>query len=496
MSAALYDDEVNNFHLCVSSSALRVLDVVRKWRNACVDSAETQNALVSAGASRALVVFLRACEAEIVAANGNSALMDELALARRVGWQALGNICAGNEDTSADVFGAITAYPTDGGGANDLAAGGSVAASRHAAVFEIGAVASANDEKLGGVVAGVVYTCAHGDRSRLSTFSSLERFLLPYLRLAQPTHRDSGAGGASTTISFAASEWVGFFVEALLKHGLFPAALAAARRGVSATALLSDGGSTLQYGRGITTEVAILLAALQVANEAALYGCGGVGTSASRDPAAATTIGAHLRLCAPALRSLLLEAIAGACEAPKSQQCALAHLHISLCLRTASSAAALLADDAACGGGTHGEGDGGGSNVSEEEIEAIGKALARVLAIAADDSSCVSMPPFLRPAIARALALLFADGTALSDAFERGAISADVVPGLLVHTTVTERAPTLREWALLAIRRIAASRGAHGDAARVALGEAVSSARDAKARLDEFGKNQAEDQTV
>ncbi len=487
-----YADEVNNFQLCVSNGVVSVLDVVRRWRKACVDSADTQNALVSAGASRALVAFLRACEAEIVAAIGSSALMDELGLARRVGWQALGNICAGNEDASADVFGAITAFPTDGGRANSVAAGGSVAASRHAAVFEIGAVASANDEKLGGVVAGVVYTCAHGDRSRLSAFASLERFLLPYLRLAQPTHRDLGTGGASASVSLAASEWVGFFVEALLKHGLLPAALAAARRGVSATALLSNDGLTLQHGRGVTAEVAILLGALQAATEAALYGSGGVGTSTSRDPAAAIIIGAHLRLCAPELRSLLLESIAGACEAPNSPQLALAHLHISLCLRTASSAASLLADAAACGGGTLAEGDCGSSDASEEEVEALGRALARVLATAAGDSSCVSMPPFLRPAIARALALLFADSAVLSDAFERGAVSADVVPGLLVHTSVTERAPTLREWALLAIRRIAASRGAHGDAARAALGEAVSNARDAKARLDEFGKNQAE----
>ena len=492
-----------------TSTVTSLLDDVRAWRGACVNSKDVQDELIAAGVASALMLFLRACE---LGSGGETEVLKSMALARRVGWQALGNLCAGNEIAAASVFEAIMA--TDG--TEDTVSALSV--------LEIGLVAATSDSALASVIAGVTYTSARGAHTRLTMLVKHERIFLSLLRLAQPAHVTTTTAMATTTTTTVKDddddgpgEWIGFLTETLFLEGIFPSALVVARRGLCATALFDDNEEKrLQQaprGFGITTEVTVLVFALQAAVEASIYGSSSGSGSGDGSSAGATviarsslTVGQRLRECAPVLRQLFIEASAGALDQNLDTSPLLTHLHIALCLRTVGATLSLLTDDAACGGkNSLGDyGDGGVIGTTEIECEMIGTYISTLLIAAAvttgsssSSSSSSSdekrlpepLPPRFQSTLARALALLFADASVTGGAaFERGAINADGVAGLLAHTGFTERAPTLREWALLGVRRLAAARGDAGDAARKSISEAADSARNANEAMQNIGK--------
>lgn len=524
-----------------------LISVVREWRASCAASPAAQTALVDARAAQLLVAYLLVCEADCAAAasedgSGGSGIADA-ARARRVGWQALVNLCAGTgapECARTAVFRAIAR----GTGAQ--------------CALESGARAGITDTALADVVLCAVHTSTRGSTARLRTLATRARLLLPLLRLAAPAGGGSGADGRLACVEADDSAVLGVrsLAADFLEAGLFPAALATARRGLSAAALIDTpgvvSGEVVGGGGGITTEATILLHAVALSVESALYAGAAAGRHVTSRREVGSALDAALAAASSAVANFFVDAASGALAMPKTDagHSALGALHVGLCVRAAHACANLLGDsialqsnaaeaqndvaqgfsDAAVSrkgseeaGGADSESTAAASGAlsSDDELgppdavdtEAhatqffppprLAASLVQLLvasspraaapapapAGAASTRSLDDVPSELRTSLVRCIALFFSRKTdAGSDDFVSEAVREGVTTVLLAQTALHEHTITLREWAMLATRELAQARGESGDIARAEIVSATATARGMQAKVDEVGR--------
>jgi hypothetical protein len=406
----------------------------RVVRTASVNAPATQSAMVAAGLPVALCKLL-------VRESLQFFPHESAPLFRRVAWQTLSNLCAGNSRAQAAVWFALT----------DAAAGPGVGT----CALECGATAAASDPALAHVVLSLVYTAAGSEcyggggagissgsqqtcTARLRALCTHPVLLPTVLRLCLPQlgscDRDGGAscssgigyakgsaecGSVSGEVDLASRHLAG----ALLQCGLLPLALEAASRGLAAEELLAvnPAGSAesgmpvagplsstrcgpLSAAARVTAESTALVCAL----EAELEDVSGVDSLRLQQGlvCSISTLGCLLKdACGQALKmAALLEhpkaegcpgaqwgkAGAAAAAADTGPLLLLPRLHLGLCLRAAEAASGLLSDACSAFEAAVEEGSPGGS--AEEDIpEGTVSALLALLAAATPQISSVTV---------------------------------------------------------------------------------------------------------
>jgi hypothetical protein len=546
IAALITDAGTFSSRLAAGARSADLVDAVRAWRGACAGSPAAQCALADARAARLLVAYLGVCEEDFAAEASGGADSANAARARRVGWQALVNLCAGSgapERARAAVFRAITR----GTGAR--------------CALESGARAGVTDAALAEVVLCAVHTSSRGSPARLLSLATRSLLLLPLLRLAAPAGGGAGDGLTAVEADDGAIAGVRFLAEELLKAGLVPAALATARRGLSAGALLDVAGG----GSGVTTEATIFVHAVAVAAESALYGSAETRGGASRRTSA-SALGAALAAAAPTVADFLVAAGTSALSTPSTgtdAQSILRALHVGLCIRATQACANLLGDSfalqsdtSASGGAAVGAAAFGppsesgvtsddasecvsagdrafpssGEDVdppdlvdcafpsSDEDVDPpdpvdavdatrvfpppnLAATLIRFLVAASPRAASSASPPAdapaprfdgapsdLRTSIVRCMALLLSRAEVGAQGFVSEAVCEGATAVLLAQTALHEHTVTLREWAMLATRELAHVQGAGGDAARAEIIAAAARARSMQNRVDTVGR--------